>query len=302
MTNLNEQTMKNIFKYILGSVLATIAISACEDSSKYPIPDIAKGAIPLFTQNEDDSGIININDPASTKLSFSLVVDGLAKVNSVDVILIFNNLVTSKSDTVMYSTVSSFPADFLLSIDDLIGAFDPTVVTLDTLDIGDSFVVGGNVRLEDGRYLDGGYSPSIFSKQPVTITYNAACPSNITEGTYTATQDDGAGWFGGSSTKQVTIEKVKGTVNQYKISDVSAGGYTLCCASVGYKDDQPAIISDICNTILVTGTAGAQIDTGQGLASGSWDASTQTLVVHYADTFNHSDDDGYDLVSVFVKN
>lgn len=293
--------MKKIFKYILGGVLATMAISACEDSSKYPIPDIDKGAIPLFTQNEDDSGIININDPSSTKLSFSLAIDGQAKVNSVDVILIFNNLVTRKSDTVIYSTVSSFPAEFMLDINELMDAFDPAIVTLDTLDIGDSFVVGANVKLEDGRYLDGGYSPSIFSKQPVTITYNAACPSNITEGTYTATQDDGSGWFGGSSTKQVTITKVVGTVNQYKISDVSAGGYTLCCAGFGYKADQPAIVSDICNSILVTGTAGAQIDTGQGLAFGSWDATTQTMIVHYADTFNNSDGDGYDLVTVFVK-
>lgn len=293
--------MKNKINYILSFLLAAMAISACRDESKNPYPSISQGAIPVFTQNTDDSGIINYLSPDDTKLSFSVDKSGLAPVTNIDVILIYNNKVTNKSDTVVYQTVTVFPTSISIDKDQLLTAFPTGVLTIDTLSIGDSFVVGGNVLLKDGSYLDGGYSPSIFSKTPVNLLYSVGCPSNIPEGTYTASQHDEAGWFGLSSTAQVTITRVPNTVNQYLISDVSAGGYTAAYSSLGYHA-QPAIISDVCNTISVTGAAGSQISSGQGLAPGSWDESTKTIVVHYDDVSNDSAGLGADLFSTFVKN
>jgi hypothetical protein len=132
------------------------------------------------------------------------------------------------------------------------------------------------------------------------------CPSTITEGAYTATQNDADVWFGGPgplpSTNQVTITKVAGTDNQYLISDVTAGGYFACCGGGGFRLNQPAVVTDVCLGIRVTANAGAQINIGQGAAVGSWNPATSTLVVHYNDVSNGSLAAGFDLVTTFVKN
>ena len=102
------------------------------------------------------------------------------------------------------------------------------------------------------------------------------------------------------STNQVTITKVAGTTNQYLISDISAGGYFTCC---GFKLNQPAIVQDVCLSLLVVGKgSGAQINIGQGVTAGSWNAATKTLIVHYDDVSNGSKAGGFDLVTKFVKN
>ena len=72
-------------------------------------------------------------------------------------------------------------------------------------------------------------------------------------------------------------------------------------SSIGYNADQPGVITDVCSKITVTGDGGAQISTAQGLAIGSYDPTTKTLIVHYSDEFNGSAADGFDLFSTFVK-
>ncbi|HYG18345.1 MAG TPA: hypothetical protein VD816_05420 [Ohtaekwangia sp.] len=290
--------MKNQIRYIAVLVLTVFSAMSCEDSSKNPLPGYSRSAIPVFTPNEDDSGIINLLDLSETNLSFAVATDGRVEVEHVDVYLTYTNNVTKDVDSIMFETISTFPANFTLTLDQLLDLFDPEVVTQDSLSIGDAFTFGGYVLLADGRYLTGGYSPSVVANEPVTLNYNVACPSDIPVGSYTATQADEDEWFGSATTKQVTITKVNGTANQYLISDVSAGGYAFCCLAFNYKADQPAIISDICNTIIVTGPSSSQIVTGPGDMQGSWDPETQTLTVYYQDTLNGSDD----LKSVFVKN
>jgi hypothetical protein len=296
-----KMNMKMKFRQLYITVFCMLIAFSCIDEDKKLFDDFERGSIPLFTANDEDSGIIDLTALDQTVMSFTIDKQGLADVESIDVKLTFNNAETGESHDVILTNVASLPVSQTYSVDDFVNAFPPEIVTKDTLGIGDNFVVGGNMKMVDGRYLDGGYSPSIFANNPTSITYNVACSSNITEGVYIATQNDEAEWFGGASTKEVTITKVAGTVNQYLITDVSAGGYALCCLAFGYNADQPAVITDICNSITVTGTSTSQIESGQGLQEGSWDPATQTLVVHYADTFNGSGDAGLDLFSTFVK-
>jgi hypothetical protein len=293
--------MKIQLKNIFLAVFCTFIAFSCIDEDKKPFNDFDRGSIPLFTANADDSGIINLTALDETVLSFTVDKQGLAEVQSMDLLLTFNNAQTGESHEVILTNVATFPSSQTYTVDDFVNAFAPEIVTKDTLGIGDNFVLNGAMKMVDGRYLNGGYSPSVFSNNPISITYNVACPSAIPDGVYTASQNDEAGWFGGASTKEVTITKVAGTVNQYLISDVSAGGYALCCLGFGYNADQPAIISDICSAITVTGAGTSQIGSAQGLAVGTWDESTQTLVVHYDDSFNGSAGAGYDLFSTFVK-
>jgi len=295
--------MKNKLNYIFAILLVVVTVSSCRDDSKSPYPSLKQGTVPIFTPASDDTGLINFLDlHAGTKISFSIDKSGAAPVADMDIILIYNNAQTNQSDTVTYTTTSTFPSSFSIDIDHLLAPFPSDVVTIDSLSIGDSFNITANVLLKDGTYLDGGFSPSEISIQPVILTYNVGCPSNIPDGTYTGSQGDEAEWFGSPTTKQVTITKVKGTANTYLISDVSAGGYAFCCKSFGYNVDQPAVITDVCNMITVSGDGGSQVQSGQGLAVGSWDETTKTLVVHYADVFNDSRGSNADLFSTFVKN
>jgi hypothetical protein len=248
--------MKNILKHIIALSMVVGAITSCRDDDKSPYPELSRGVIPLFTKNDDDSGFVNLIDPSDTKISFSLDKEGDGQVSSIDILLTYNNSVTDTSYTVNYSTVSSFPAQVVITQDELIGAFAPEIVTADTLDPGDSFVINGAVKMSDGRYLNGGYSPSVFSKRPVLLTYNVACPSEI-GGTFdyvttniaaTGPGSDPAA-CGGSASGTVKFEDQGGGI--YKISDITFGQYG--CA----WGDTPAVgvsLNDVCNHLTLTGT------------------------------------------------
>lgn len=177
--------MKNQIRYIAFSLLA-LFIGACEDEEKYPIPDFTRSSVPVFLQKDTDTGFINFQDLDATTLSFDVDRLGTEAVSSIDVLITFNNSETGTSQTVTQSTVNSFPQTVNLSIDQLINLFPQELLTRDTLSLGDSFVVGGNVLLADGRYLDGGYSPSVVANDPVFVTYNVACASAL-NGTYDLT-------------------------------------------------------------------------------------------------------------------
>lgn len=164
-------------------MMLAIFMASCVDDEKYPIPEFTRSAIPVFLQGDTDTGFINFMDLPATTLSFNVDRLGTENVSSIDVVVTFNNSETGESETVTLSTVTSFPQEINLTIDQLIGLFPTHVVTADTLSLGDSFVVGGNVLLSDGRYLDGGYSPSVVANDPVYLTYNVACESSLA-GTY----------------------------------------------------------------------------------------------------------------------
>ena len=167
-------------------MLMALFIGACEDEDKYPIPEFTRSSIPVFLQKETDTGFINFMDLDATTLAFDVDRLGTEDVSSIDVLITFNNSETGESKTITQSTVTSFPQAVNLSIDQLINLFPQEVLTRDTLSLGDSFVVGGNVLLADGRYLDGGYSPSVVANDPVYVTYNVACASALA-GTYDLT-------------------------------------------------------------------------------------------------------------------
>jgi hypothetical protein len=176
--------MKNL-KYLYCIVLALI-IGSCRDEDENPIPDFTKSSIPVFFQKEGDTGFIDYLDPDATAITFDVDRKGTEDVSSIDVIVTYNNSETNKSETVTYNTVTSFPQTVSLTLDELIALFPEEVVTRDTLSLGDSFIVGGNVKLADGRYLTGGYSPNLIANDPVLLTYNVACASDLA-GTYDLT-------------------------------------------------------------------------------------------------------------------
>jgi hypothetical protein len=231
-----------------------IAVSACQDDSKEPLPHYVRTAIPVFEINDDDSGFVNFLDPSTTNVSLQLSKEGLADVNSIDVLITYNNSVTGSSETVIYSTVTTLPATVSITQAQLMAAFKPEVLTQDSLSIGDSFVIGGAVRLTNGMYLNGGYSTSVFTDHPVTITYNVSCASNIPLGAYTAVSNamstdacPPTNPLNGFS-YDVTLS-ASGT-GSYRVSDFFAGVYkNFYGACYGYTIETPESFTDVCNDL-----------------------------------------------------
>lgn len=214
--NQNLMKMKNQRRYITILILA-VFIGSCRDEEKNPVPDFTRSSIPVFATGDADTGFIDFMDFNNTHLSFTVDKRGTEAVQNIDVIITFNNAQTGESETVVYNTVSSLPQTIDLSFDELIALFPTDVVTKDTLGLGDSFVVGGNVLLADGRYLDGGYSPSVVSNDVVSLTYNVACASDLA-GTYDLTLVSGDNGEASSLTGQTITAIAPG---YYEISDMT---------------------------------------------------------------------------------
>jgi hypothetical protein len=239
--------MKNQIGYI-AFILFAVFTGSCEDEEKYPLPDITRGSIPVFQQGDTDTGFINFMDFDASNLSFNVDRQGVEDVASVDVWITFNNAETGQSETIDYNTVNSFPQEFNLTFDQLISLFPTEVVTQDTLGLGDSFVVGGNVQLADGRYLDGGYSPSVVANDPVYLTYNVACLSELA-GTYDLTLISGTNGEASSLANQT-------------IAEVSPGYYEISDATMDiFGPDFPVKyrFTDICSNLTADG---ASVDFG----------------------------------------
>lgn len=236
--------MKNHISYIPILLLA-VFIGSCEDEAKYPLPDITRSSVPVFTQGDTDTGFINFLEFDDSNISFSLDRKGSEAVSSIDVIITFNNAATGKSQTIKHGTVNTFPQAFHLTFDELLGLFEPEVVTQDTLGLGDSFVVAGNVLLTDGRYLSGGYSPSIVANDPVALTYNVACASDLA-GTYDLTL------ISGSDTEVASIPDqtiVRVSPGYYEISEVTMDIFGGGAGPVKYR------FNDICGNLTADATS-----------------------------------------------
>lgn len=257
--------MKPKFKYILPAIAALLISVSCEDDDKKPFTDFQKGAIPLFAQGDADTGFIDLTNFNSSKIAFNLATEGEIDVQSVDVILTYNNSVTGESTNAKYSTVTSLPADINISFDQLMSAFPSDVVTADSLDLGDSFNVNGFVTTSDGRYLEGGYSPSVLANKPVLLTYNVACASDLA-GTYDFELISGDNGELGEQSDQTIVQKAAG---YYEISDVSMDlfgdtpikyRFTDICGS--FTADPESV--DYGNQVVVT-LSGSSVDAETGV-------------------------------------
>jgi len=253
--------MKTYIRYIALGLL-TIVTGSCEDEDKNPLPPFTRSSIPVFLQGDTDTGFINFLDFDASALSFNVDKLGTEEVTAVDVWLQFNNSQTGETETIEYTTVTSLPQAVTLSFSELVALFPHDVVTADTLSLGDSFVVGGNLQLADGRYLDGGYSPSVVANDPVYLTYNVACASDLA-GSYDFTLVSGSDEEVASLPNEQIVEVAPG---YYEISDISmdifGGGFKV---KYGFTDICGTLIADEESVdfgpqIAVTFNPGSSID------------------------------------------
>ena len=237
-------------KYILPAAAALLINVSCEDDAKKPFDNFQQGAIPVFAQDDDDTGFIDLTDFNSSKISFDLATEGLANVSSVDVMITYNNSVTGESTEVKYATVTTLPTKVDIGFDALVNTFPKEKLTADSLDVGDSFTINGYVLTADGRYLNGGYSPSVVANKTVSLNYNVACASDI-GGTYTYKTTTLALGDGGNTAACSTEKTGSG-----ELADNGGGVYDVADASFGIYacayGDTPAVgvtLNDVCGDI-----------------------------------------------------
>ncbi len=283
--------MKNLLKYFLF-VLAVVALASCRDDDKVKVDldRFEKGALPHFTADVTNfDGFIDILNIAGTEVNFTLDLADTSStsgrdnpnlefsdVESVDILLTFINTSEGTQTTVVYGSTTTWPITVTATAQELIGAFDASVVTIDSLDPGDIFAFNADLFMADGRKLAAfievngqiqpGYSPSVLTNQNrVFLNYPVNC-SSFLAGAYRLDAISGSG---GLATQNVNIV------------ELSPGYYQIDDATMDIFGNFPIRynFNDVCNTIIMDpgsvdfGTQVAMSDAG----GSSVDAATGVI-------------------------
>lgn len=251
--------MKKI-KIILAFLVVTLLIPSCQDDGGDSKIDTFQGAIAdVQKDNSTDSFIdlIAINDGASINIGFT-VDKKFGDVTSMDVVAFYKKSSGETSKGVLFTNVTTFPATFNITQENLFAAFDVLNVPSD-FEIGDQLIITTDLKLSNGTIIntinDEGvpnYGSNLATPpfSPVQA-YNVACPSDL-EGTYEFTTinigEPGGGTVSGPVTGTVNLTAKGGGV--YDISDGSFGGWE---ALYGPPGATGVTLIDICNQIKFGG-------------------------------------------------
>ncbi len=206
-----------------------LAFTSCRDDDKVKYPDFEKGALPFFTADPElpqlidsldfDNTLIRFNVDTKDTTSSTGVKDlEFSPVERIDVTVTFINQSEGTSNTVVVSSLTSWPAVVELTDEDLIDLFPETVLTRDSLFVGDQFRFTADMILVDGRVLKGivpgglGYSPALQANLNSTfLLYTVGCGVAASyTGTYAIT--DPCGRFSGTA----TITNIGGTQRRFR--------------------------------------------------------------------------------------
>ncbi|NOR76432.1 MAG: hypothetical protein GQ525_14900 [Draconibacterium sp.] len=278
--------MKQVTKYITIILsLVIILLTGCRDEELVRMPELADGAVPYIIKDENTDQVIDFFnlEAFSTTLNYWIGLDeGAEFVQSVTIVGVYNG-----EDPVSFTgEITSFPANLNITIDDIQSKFG---VTLEELNIGDQIIFGANLKMNDGRILnaftstgDLGYSAALRAtpRNDIYSVFNVTCVSNIpVEGVWTSicTTD----WDTETTNDNVTFEPLGN--GEYALSDVTGGFYEL----FGFNANQPATITDVCNSITITDAANAQFNIIADPDNvGEWDPATETFTVYWFDAGN----------------
>jgi len=251
--------MKKI-KLIVTFLAVTLLVPSCQDDGGDSKLEVSQGAIAdVQKDNSTDSFIdlIAINEGASINIGFT-VDKKLGDVTSMDVVAFYIKSSGETSKGVLFTNVTTFPATFNITQEDLYTAFDVLNVPSD-FEVGDQLIITTDLTLSNGNVVNTindegipnyGSNLSTPPFSPVQ-SYNVACPSDLA-GTYEFStsnigEPDG-GFVAGPVTGTVTFAPKGGGV--YDISDGSFGGWE---ALYGPGDATGVTLIDICNQIKFGG-------------------------------------------------
>lgn len=279
--------MKKVTKYIIIMLALVIVLTGCRDEDLVRFPDMTNGAVPYLVKDEATDQVIDFFNKETFNTTINYWIgeeEGADQVQSVSIVGTYNG-----GDPVIFSDGAAnlpLPAQISITTDDVLNKFG---LTIDELEIGDQIVFGADLTMKDGRILPAftptgnfGYAPEIRTtpRNDIYSVYFVTCVSNIpVEGIWTSicTTD----WDTETTNENVTIEALGN--GEYGFSDVTGGFYAL----FGFNESQPAVVTDVCNTLNITGAPDAQFNINADPDNpGEWDPATETLTVYWFDTGN----------------
>ena len=267
--------MKNIVK-LISAVLLVVSTTACQEEDQ--LPDIEQGAMVYFSPGAEDTGLINFLNLEASRLNFTMdLTDALgrdlefAPVASVDVKVTYTDASTGNTRTTLLENTSTWPTTYDLDVQDIVALFPTDVVTVASLELGDSFFITTDFNMEDGRTLSG-WSPALLDNSPasiyrVFINYPVACPSNLA-GTYLAECVDCPN--GELASQPVTVTAVSPGV--YSLSDVSMDIFGGTPIAYQFSDvcgtfTMAAASQDFGNQVVVEAQEGTGVDLETGVVT-----------------------------------
>ncbi len=193
--------MKKI-KLILASLAITMLISSCDNDGGDSKLGLQVGAVPNITKiatTDASINLIDVNDGVPINLGFTVDV-AQGDVASMDIIGYYKK----GADTykaVLETGVTTFPATFNISQDDLFDAFTELNSASD-IEVGDKLIITAELTLVNGNeikiFKDDGtpnYGQDIANSNlyKVSQTYDVSCPfedASLFDGNYVVVTDD----------------------------------------------------------------------------------------------------------------
>lgn len=226
--------MKLIYKINLACIIAaTLMISSCEDEELSPMPDFQSGGL-VKAKIPEANSFFNLGDLSTAKVVMNLEAtdkEGGTLIEAYEIYVAYYNATTGEStDTVLLTTVSSFPSSYEVTAATLVDMFQlPN--GLASLNGGDLFNFDMKVIMKDGREFSQDNSSAAIVQEPNskgTFRYTAfvGCPFVAADmaGTYELVED---AWEV-AAVGHTEMEVVAGPgENQFTIIDVFGMGFDM---------------------------------------------------------------------------
>jgi len=220
--------MKSNFKYILGLVLLTLGIAACEDSDKNPLNvfELEDSAAP-YVRIVLDQTIVAKGDLATSSLS-GTVDDASDNVASWELSVTLESGGVS-TDTVQLATITEFPSDISIPYTDIASALG---ITVDDISGGDFIRFLGKSTGVDGTVTTAeNYSATVTGQPEQLQAFNfivlvkcSPISGTTVPGTWVIEMQDlyGDGWDGAF----VTFE-IDGVTTDYTFTGGDAATFNV---------------------------------------------------------------------------
>lgn len=150
MKILHRISRKINIAFLAAVVIAGFSLTSCEDDDKNNLNDfIATGGFVRFV-NQNPPGAVGVN--AISELSYSFSVEDANQTAAMYDLKLYADLAGVRTDTVQVDQVTSFPASFSFTADDLAGLLGITVADIG---FGDNFFFTAEVTTVDGVVYGG---------------------------------------------------------------------------------------------------------------------------------------------------
>lgn len=280
--------MKRYLHTLTVVLAAAFLITACADEDAQRFPEFAEGANVRVVINPDKS-FLDFTDINNAAFEFTVYSEN-TDIETAEFFFSYYDISEDSTYEEEVITVTQFPSTISLTSSELASLFG--LSGAEHLGGADLFNFRTVATMTDGRTFSAANStPNIIASAATTSftavfqTFVGGCDSNLpTTGTWRSVSTQNP--FGASARTGVTLTAIEGQPGFYQLSDVSTSLY----AAFGFNADQPVQIEDVCNTLFIRSSNGAQFNivtsAAAGYGPGTFDPTTETITLPWYDAGN----------------